>query len=330
MKARGNTNVQRELIVPVDQKEWLKLRLQDVTSTQSSALFNLSPYLTKFELYHSKASGLSLDFEENERMTWGKRLEPAIAAGVAEDMGWKLRKINEYIRIPSLRMGSSFDYEVICPKRGKGILEIKNVDYMVFNKKWVEEQAPEDIEIQLQHQLEVKDDCAWGCIAAFVGGNRPEQFIRDRDRDMGAGLRRTIQKFWADVEAKIEPQPDFDRDTDVIKKLYDGKAEMLDKSDDAELEAIARSYNAAKEAEKESGRQAKNLAGQIYRRLGNSRGAYTSRHRIKTSPVAESQGTLVTQDMVGSYIGTKKGHNKLYVKDMGTDYGDTDHRSTAH
>lgn len=320
--------MQRQLIVPKDQKEWLSLRLRDVTSTQSSALFDLSPYLTRFELYHAKASGLSLDFEENARMTWGKRLEPVIAAGVAEDNGWQLRKINEYIRIPAIRMGSSFDYEVVCPKRGKGILEVKNVDYYIFNRKWVDEQAPEDIEIQLQHQLEVKNDCAWGCIAAFVGGNQPEQFIRERDRAMGAGLVRTVTQFWDDVGNQREPEPNFDRDTDVIKKLYAGTEEMLDRVSDHDLEALLTAYQSATRLEKDYKKQARNLAGQIFRRLGNSRGAYTRQYRVKTSPVAENQGTLVTLDMVGSVINTRKGHHKLYVKEMGND-DEHSNRSTA-
>lgn len=314
--------MQREKVVPNDIQHWLSLRLQDITSTQSPALFNLSPYLTKFELYHSKASGLSLDFEENERMTWGKRLEPVIAAGVAEDNGWKLRKINEYIRIPEINMGSSFDYEVVCPQRGLGILEIKNVDYYVFGKKWVDEQAPEDIEIQLQHQLEVKDDCNWGCIAAFVGGNRPEEFIRERDRDMGAGLVAAVRKFWDDVKHKREPEPNFDRDGDAIKRLYKGSGEMLDREADTELAGLAASYLAAQKAQTEAEKQQKNFAAQILRRLGNSSGAYTRQHRIKAKPVAENLGKKVTQDMVGTTIGTRKGHHRLYVKDMGNDDGD--------
>ena len=309
--------MQREIIIPKDEAEWLQMRLQDVTSTQSPALFNLSPYLTKFELYHAKASGLDLAFEENERMAWGKRLEPVIAAGVAEDEGWKLRKINEYIRLPECRMGSSFDYEIVCPIRGKGILEVKNVDYFIFDRNWVDEQAPEHIEIQLQHQLEVKGDCEWGCIVAFVGGNRPEVITRSRDHDMGAAIRRMVESFWYNVDNKHEPDPDFDRDGDVIRKLHNGLNDMADKTGDTDLDALASSYISSKAASREYDRQASNLSAQIYRRLGNYRGAYTQSFKVTASPVAASQGMLVTPEMVGTYVGQRKGHSKLYVREMG-------------
>ena len=37
-----------------DKQSWLENRLLDVTSTEVSALFNLNPYITEFELYYQK------------------------------------------------------------------------------------------------------------------------------------------------------------------------------------------------------------------------------------------------------------------------------------
>ncbi|MCR4286933.1 MAG: YqaJ viral recombinase family protein, partial [Deltaproteobacteria bacterium] len=89
--------------------EWLALRLDDVTSTESAALFGLSPYLTEFELFHYKSTHTSGNFEESERMKWGKRFEKPIAEGIAEDLGIQVEPFKVYMRHATQRgMGSSF------------------------------------------------------------------------------------------------------------------------------------------------------------------------------------------------------------------------------
>lgn len=313
--------MQREVIVPENEQEWLALRRKDITSTMSPALFNVSPYMTAFELYHAKASGFDVEFPENERMTWGKRLEPVIAAGIAEDNGWELRKITEYVRLPHLNMGSSFDYEVICPYRGKGILEVKNVDGYVHYKQWVDGEAPPHIEIQLQHQLEVKGDCKWGVIGAFVGGNKPTLYERAYDPDMGAGIRRTIATFWKNVAEKNEPKADFYRDGHVIRALYQGREDLADKTKDDNFAALVSQYNRAKEMRTFHEREEGAAQVAIIKALGNHAGAYTQGHKVEVSTIKESQGTLITSDMVGTYTGGRKAHNRLYVKDLGSKDG---------
>jgi len=77
-----------------NQHQWLTERAKDVTSTEVSALFGLSPYLTEFELFHQKRDAVVVKIEPNERMKWGNRLESAIAQGAAEDMGWNIAKLN--------------------------------------------------------------------------------------------------------------------------------------------------------------------------------------------------------------------------------------------
>jgi len=127
-----------ETIIPANESEWLALRTKDITSTDVAALFGLSPYCTLFELWHRKKNLTSVDFEATEWVKWGQRLQDSIAAGVAEDNGWVIRRMSEYVRIPELRIGASFDfsieteYERPSETFEKGLLEIKNVDSLAF------------------------------------------------------------------------------------------------------------------------------------------------------------------------------------------------------
>ena len=148
----------KQVFIPKNQEEWLRLRLRDVTSTEVSALFGLNPYITEFELWHQKKNQEIVNFEIGERGKWGKRLEGIIAAGIAEDEGWRIRRMDEYIRQEEKFMGASFDFEILDDE---GILEVKNVDSFIFKDGWIVDgdnlEAPPHIELQVQSQLAVSE-----------------------------------------------------------------------------------------------------------------------------------------------------------------------------
>jgi putative phage-type endonuclease len=204
---------------PADKQDWLKMRSLDITSTAVSALFGLSPYITKFELWHNVKNGIITEIEETERMGWGNRLERVIGETVIEEQLWTGQPMKDYVRIPELRVGTSFDFFVDVPAmqdeavKLKGILEIKNVDTFAFNNGWISDggntEAPPHIELQVQHQLLVSGrDVAY--IAALVGGNRLVLIKRTPD----AGIQ---DRMMTEIEA---PVPDFARDAKFLAGLY--------------------------------------------------------------------------------------------------------------
>jgi len=134
-----------------DTKEaWLSDRHKDVTSTQVAALFGCSPYTTPFKLWHEKQASVPVAITQSERMTWGTRLESAVATGIAEDEKLTVRRLPYYIRNEELRLGASFDYEITG---SDGLLEVKTVDGMQFKRGWIVDgehvEAPPHIELQV-------------------------------------------------------------------------------------------------------------------------------------------------------------------------------------
>lgn len=218
-----------ETIIPSDEKHWLELRKQDVTSTETAALFGISPYMTMFELWHRKHDKIEVAFEVNERMRWGTRLQDSIAAGVAEDQGWTIRRMTEYLRDPELNMGASFDFSIEkatvpdWPKDSLGILEVKNVDSLAFKEGWLidgdDVQAPTHIEVQVQQQLALSG-CKIAFIGALIGGNRVVLIKREPDPAVVGAIKGAIKAFWESVANHQAPQPDFAKDSDLIARLY--------------------------------------------------------------------------------------------------------------
>lgn len=302
---------------PATEAEWLELRKPDLTSTMMPALFNLSPYVTTFELYHNKVSGVEVPFITNDRIEKGKRIEEYAAQEVALEQGWEARRNPEYIRLPDLRVGSSFDFHASCSERGDGILEIKAVDYFRHKQNWSEDEIPPHIEIQARHQMFVAD-VQWICVAAFTTIYDYHLYFMDRDPDIDAGIIEGSKEFWDMVDRKLEPEPNYELDSAVINQLYlDVNKDMIDLSEDGgDIDMVVEQYQFAAAKEKEFKKAKEAAKAQLHRTLEENAGGYTDNYRIKASRTKDSPGTLVTEDMVGQVVGSRKGYRRLDISEI--------------
>ena len=275
-----------------DDARWHELRGRDITSTQTAALFGLSPYSTAFEVAQQKLAAARGEFDQwagNERTMWGNKLEAVIAERVAEVYGVHVRPMKQYMRRTDSPMGASFDFEIIgvtdtvaederlrvlFGAHGVGVLEIKNVDARVFASSWNssgQPEAPDHIEIQVQHQLHV---CGygWACIACLVGGNTLEIIPRLRDANMGTALQSRIDGFWSSLGAGILPPIDLPADAEIIRKLYSyaEPGKLLDAREDATVAELCTEYAAASAVAKEADDRKQSAAARLLQYIGDA------------------------------------------------------------
>lgn len=306
-----------KFLTPKTHEEWLKLRAEDITSTEISVLFDQSPYLTTWELYQRKVNRELGEIGENERMTWGKRLEDVIAEGVAADEGVILRPSNplEYLRDPErCHFGTSFDRIIqgtddlkipteigaLMMEHGPGLMEIKNVDLFIFLDQWMNEDRdivpPVHIEMQLQWQIEVSG-FEWGVIVAFVGGNKPHLLIRRRDHEVGAEMAKRVIEFWDRVDRLDEPEINFDTDAsfviDRFKIIAEGKTAHM--GDNDRLNDLMLAYKSAGELEKMNAEEKKKFLAEIYTIIGDHQTVTTDIGKISTWVVGEKTMPATTR-----------------------------------
>ena len=140
---------------------------------------------------------------------------------------------------------------------GAGILEIKNVDYLVFRDQWQQDddgrrEAPAHIEIQVQHQLACIGRL-WGAIGVLVGGNKLELLVRTRDDAVHQAIIKKCEWFWNLLAHEKMPPVELPQDAEIIGKLYRYATpeKVLDVQADPEekITALCAAYKAAAEAE---------------------------------------------------------------------------------
>lgn len=264
--------MERQVITYQSDQEWLDLRTKDITSSEVSALFGLNKYTTLFELWHAKKNKEQLYFEDNEDAKWGRRFEPTIAEGLAEDNGWKIEPFKTYITIPNIKIGSSFDYKIIEPF--KSILEIKKVNQFIFADEWIKDddgnyEAPTHIEIQIQHQMLVSG-YSKTFLGGLIGGNKPILLERNADKEIQDMIIQKCAEFWKSIEENKEPKPDFKRDLKAIQRLY-GYAEpgSIYEADEEMLDMVKTYYTLGQEIKsRESVRD--EIKGKILTQIGES------------------------------------------------------------
>ena len=306
-----------ETIQIQSQDQWLAERVKDVTSTEVSALFDLNPYLTQFELYQQKSTGQVVKIPENTRMKWGKRLEAPIALGVAEDEGWDISKLDVYMRQTETRIGSSFDYMITSSSDGPGIMEIKNVDGLQYRQKWTEDEAPEHIELQIQHQMLVSG-MKWTALVAMVGGNDPKIIYRNFDEDIAKSIAERVAAFWSMVLSGTAPSADYSRDADAIISAYRQvhAGQIFDATGDNEIASMVMDYQTMGAALDDLETRRKAIKAQLLEKIGTAEKVIAPWGSISAGMTKDTPPKIITADMVGQEIGGRKGYRnfKLNLK----------------
>lgn len=277
----------RQVFHPESEAGWHALRAQDLTSTDVPALFGLSPYKTHFELWHEKKAGQRVEIAENERLKWGRRLEHTVAMGIADDQGWSIRPMKEYVRLPGLRIGSSFDFRVVSAdslaKYGPilaaaaddAILEVKCVDWLMFRDGWTIDEgfieAPAHIEIQVQHQMLVSG-LKRAYIGVMVGGNDIRLIEREADESVHRGILAACSAFWASIDANQPPPPVMPDDADAVIRMHQfaEPGKLFDARNDATVATLVREYHQFGEAKRDAEEQQKVRKAELLAAIGDA------------------------------------------------------------
>jgi predicted phage-related endonuclease len=296
-----------------------QFRARHVGASEAAALFDCSPYLTRFELFHRKAGNIDTPAfnalhddgtPDDERIYWGVRLEAAIIEAAKERYGYTDRE-----QLPQLSNGRGLgghpDRRVICPERGPGILEIKTADWLV-RKSWGDE-PPEHYLIQSQ-AYQGLDHVEWGDVLVLVGGNKLERFKYTFRPKIYAEIERRVEAFWQSVEANDPPPADYTRDLDTITELYrEGTEEVVDLTADNLAHEAAAAFLFAKEARLEAEKREDAAKAELLDKLGTAGVGLLNGFSVRAATVAAIPERAAQP---GEIIKGRKSYRRITVKEL--------------
>jgi predicted phage-related endonuclease len=225
--ARRGRGVRIERRTIVDEQEWLEWREQDITASVVAALFGVHPYETVYGIA-SRLAGLKLSEPRSSPvMSRGREFQEVVGRYLQRNHEtWKIRAANVYLRDPALRLGATPDFFCTDPELGlrvNGVIEAKTVASLAFRQNWADG-VPQWIILQtLVCAMLAK--AKFAIIAAMVVDPYrwpPElhEFYVPRHEEAEKRIRETVAKFWAALERKEMPAPDFARDGGLIAAMF--------------------------------------------------------------------------------------------------------------
>lgn len=293
-----------------------EFRAAHVGASEVSALFDCSPWLTHFELWHRKKGNIATpDFALDERMKWGVLLEPVILDEACRTYGWEPIETPKHLSNgkglgghPDRFVRRLSDSKILC-------VEAKAVDWLQF-KKWGEAHEP-----PLHYLLQPQSYCGLGkvdgcAIVALVGGNQLEKHEEDFRPKLYAEIEARVVAFWQSIRDSKPPKPDYRRDGEALGELFSNPGDtLIDLRLDNRMPALLQEYLEAKEVEREAMHRVDAAKAEILEKLGNNAAAMVDGYSCRVPMVAGSPDRIITSAMVGETIKGRAPHRRFYVKE---------------
>jgi hypothetical protein len=215
-----------------------------ISSTQAAVLYNASPYQTPWMLYHYLRGDLVAQ-PDNDRMYWGRKLQPLVLERAAADLKLEVAPNLEDKYIHDDVLGYTADAKIWHPDKGPGSLEGKCVfDYGTWMRDWDGgKRVPRHYELQMQTQLAVGDGPTpfrWGMFAVWCCGEM-HYMERELNPIVAKDLHDQAVSMLARVRSGDEPDPFGSAiELPILDKLLPiAKGKTLDLRDNTEAKKYA-------------------------------------------------------------------------------------------
>lgn len=216
-----------------DRPHWLGLRHKDVTASAVSALFGTSEYQTAYGLFCVKAGLIEEESDEPIITDHEISLSPMGRGLLLEDPAekmlrmlkpdWEVEKNKFYYRDAELCVGATPDLIVHDPKRGLGVVQVKNPQ--ASYRQWIQEdgsiEPPLDYVIQTILEAHLTG-AVWAAVGAFVVSHRTTFRLIEIPIHPGIldRIKFEVKGFWKRIETGENYPPDYARDGHLIAQLY--------------------------------------------------------------------------------------------------------------
>jgi putative phage-type endonuclease len=263
---------------------WHAARANGIGGSEIAAVLGLSPYESRFSLWHRKQN-LIAPVEESDVMYWGKRHEPTICDEFARrHAGWDIRTSPTYAHAGRPWQIANPD-RLIVDDFGDtiAIVEAKTARDA---EGWGEEGSG-DIPVHYRAQ------CLWYCdvlgvdrchVAVLIAGCEYREYEVEADDDEAYMMRVSGQEFMRTLAASERPSIDGHSATyQAIRELPEGLDDV-----DVEIPTLLRDrFHSAQDAAWAAEDELTACKGELLDAIGTGRRAVCERERVATRTVRD-------------------------------------------
>ncbi|MFF1348458.1 YqaJ viral recombinase family protein [Streptomyces sp. NPDC058322] len=263
-----------------------------ITATEIAAVMGLSPWASRFSLWHKKAGLPTPPFEGNPAVEWGNRLEPVVAKKFADEHP------ELELRTTGTWRHRDRDWQRATPDRiaQDRLVEVKTSP---FGDGWGpsgSDEIPIYYRCQVQWQLDTLglDVCH---VALLVSGHDYREYVVEYDETDARVMREAAERFLDNVRQGNRPPIDgADATYQTIRVQPVGREDR-----DVEISAeYAADYEIAQQAYRAADTELTRARGQILDAIGTGYRAVHGDRRIAYRTVKDDGTTLALQPYRGT------------------------------
>lgn len=262
--------------------EQLEQRKSFVGASESPCLVGVSPFGTIHSVWSEKM-GLVLD-DPTDAMKAGNYLEEGLGRWYADETKHQVAGFGSVVHPKYSFMGCTPDLCIFGERR---IAQIKLVGQWMAHH-W-DEDVPEYVRVQVQHEMEVCDADACDVIA-LIGGTDFRIIPVERDRAMGADLVDICRDFWTRfvVPRELPPIDESLHAKAMLDALYRKPTKALLPAT-PEADAIARAWLLADDLLGDAEKARQGLTNKMKALIGESEGIDGDFYRARWAKTVKSR-----------------------------------------
>lgn len=280
--------------------EWEEARAGlTITATEIAAVVGLSPWQSRFSLYHKKAGLPVAPFEPTPVMEWGLRLEDAIAAKWADEHPGLLPCPTGTWRHAEREWQRATPDRLIYPEPADVLDDIDPV--AIFEAKTAAAEAgwgpsgSDEIPVHYRCQVTWQQDTlgltAPAHLAVLIGGSDYREYVIEYDKADAKTLRSAAEEFLADVRDGVRPPID---DSTATYRTVKAQAEGRDDVDVEIPAELGARYLDAVEAHRAAEAAKRQAASEVLDRIGTGYRAVDGYRRIAYRTVRDGRTHALT------------------------------------
>ncbi|MFG2617756.1 YqaJ viral recombinase family protein [Streptomyces sp. NPDC048507] len=267
---------------PAGSPEWHAARAAGIGGSEIAAVMGLSPYESRFSLWHRK-QGMVAPVEETNVMYWGTALEPVICDEFAKrHPEWYVKRAPTYGRAFQI---ANPDRQLLCEGHAVEYLEAKTSRDA---EGWGDEgtgEIPVHYRTQCLWYLDVTR--ARRChVAVLIGGSDYREYVVEYDATEAALMREAGAEFMRTLAAG--ERPDIDGHSATYQTIRD-LPEGLDEVDVEIPTALRDRWYAAQDAGWAADDELTACKGLLLDAIGTGQRAVCERERVATRTVREGR-----------------------------------------